>query len=94
MAGESLTEATGAESGEVSEAQIAVHWREEGYYFPSAKFIGQANTFDPDIFERSQRTGSPIASRSTATCSAGTRTGTRRSTQRTRRFGSGSWVAA
>jgi acetyl-CoA synthetase len=38
--------------GEASEAQIAVHWREEGYYFPSAKFIGQANASDPAIFER------------------------------------------
>ena len=38
--------------GTASEAQIAVHWREEGYYFPSAKFIGQANASDPAIFER------------------------------------------
>ncbi len=37
---------------QISEAQIAVHWREEGYYFPSAKFIGQANASDPSIFER------------------------------------------
>ncbi len=37
---------------EVSEAQIAVHWREEGYYYPPAKFIGQANASDPAIFER------------------------------------------
>src|SRR6266404_1511356 len=36
----------------VSEAQIAVHWREEEYYFPSPKFIGQANASDPSIFER------------------------------------------
>ncbi|MFF5212505.1 acetate--CoA ligase [Streptosporangium sp. NPDC000396] len=35
-----------------SEAQIAVHWREEGYYYPSARFIGQANASDPAIFER------------------------------------------
>ena len=40
------------ESDKSSEAQIAVHWREEGYYFPSAKFIGQANVSDPSIFER------------------------------------------
>ena len=39
-------------SDQASEAQIAVHWREEGYYFPSAKFIGQANANDPSIFER------------------------------------------
>jgi acetyl-CoA synthetase len=36
----------------VSEAQIAVHWREEGYYYPPPKFIGQANASDPAIFER------------------------------------------
>src|SRR5450759_3582582 len=35
-----------------SEAQIAVHWREEGYYYPPAKFIGQANAADPAIRER------------------------------------------
>jgi len=40
------------DADEVSEAQIAVHWREEGYYFPPAKFIGQANASDPSIFER------------------------------------------
>jgi len=37
---------------QVSEAQIAVHWREEEYYYPSAKFIAQANGADPGIFER------------------------------------------
>jgi acetyl-CoA synthetase len=36
----------------VSEAQIAVHWREEEYFQPPAKFIGQANASDPSIFER------------------------------------------
>src|SRR5260370_40335138 len=36
----------------VSEAQIAVHWREEEYYQPSPKFIGQANASDPSIYER------------------------------------------
>src|SRR6266571_1246080 len=36
----------------VSEAQIAVHWREEEYYQPPPKFIGQANASDPGIFER------------------------------------------
>ena len=40
------------EMAQVSEAQIAVHWREEGYYYPPAKFIGQANAADPAIFER------------------------------------------
>jgi len=37
---------------ETTEAQIAVHWKEEDYYYPSSKFIGQANLTDPDIFER------------------------------------------
>ena len=36
----------------VSEAQIAVHWREEEYYYPPARFIAQANAADPAIFER------------------------------------------
>ncbi|MBN1613469.1 MAG: acetate--CoA ligase [Deltaproteobacteria bacterium] len=37
---------------EVTEAQIAVHWKEEEYVYPSAKFIGQANAADPAILER------------------------------------------
>ncbi len=37
---------------ETTEAQIAVHWKEEEYYYPSPKFIGQANLTDPDIFDR------------------------------------------
>jgi acetyl-CoA synthetase len=37
---------------ETSEAQIAVHWREEEYFYPSAKFIGQANLSDPAVNER------------------------------------------
>jgi acetyl-CoA synthetase len=37
---------------EVSEAQIAVHWREEQYYYPPPTFIGQANASDPAIRER------------------------------------------
>src|SRR6266480_4403710 len=36
----------------LSEAQIAVHWREEEYYQPPPRFIGQANASDPSIFER------------------------------------------
>jgi len=35
-----------------SEAQIAVHWREEEYYQPPAAFVGQANAADPAILER------------------------------------------
>ncbi len=37
---------------EVSEAQIAVHWKEEDYYQPSEKFNAQANMRDPRIFEQ------------------------------------------
>jgi acetyl-CoA synthetase len=43
-----------AEAGpaEVSEAQIAVHWREEEYYQPPAAFAAQANAADPAIRQR------------------------------------------
>ena len=37
---------------EVSEAEIAVHWREEQYYHPPARFIAQANLADPAVNER------------------------------------------
>ena len=46
------TEAAGETSADVSEAQIAVHWKEEEYYHPSAKFVGQANLTDPSVQER------------------------------------------
>ena len=35
-----------------SEAQIAVHWREEHYYYPPPTFVAQANASDPAIRER------------------------------------------
>src|SRR5712692_10548887 len=37
---------------QVSEAEIAVHWREEEYFSPAPKFIGQTNASDPAILER------------------------------------------
>jgi acetyl-CoA synthetase len=37
---------------ETTEAQIAVHWKEEDYYHASPKFIGQANLTDPAIYDR------------------------------------------
>jgi acetyl-CoA synthetase len=40
------------ETVDVSEAQIAVHWQEEEYFYPSARLIAQANMTDPDIYER------------------------------------------
>src|SRR6266516_621810 len=48
MAGTSKTK----ELTEVSEAQIAVHWKEEDYYQPSEQFKAQANMRDPRIFEQ------------------------------------------
>ncbi len=41
-----------AQQTEVSEAQIAVHWREEDYYPPPPDFVAQANAADPAIFGR------------------------------------------
>src|SRR5487761_624506 len=43
---------TQQEEQEVSESQIAVHRREEEYFQPPPKFIGQANAADPAILER------------------------------------------
>ncbi|MGM0644064.1 MAG: acetate--CoA ligase, partial [Thermodesulfobacteriota bacterium] len=37
---------------DTTESQIAVHWQEEDYYYPSPKFIGQANLTDPAVFDR------------------------------------------
>jgi acetyl-CoA synthetase len=39
-------------AAQVSEAQIAVHWREEDYYYPPEAFVTQANANDPAIFDR------------------------------------------
>ncbi len=36
----------------LTEAEIAVHWKEEEYFHPIPKFIGQANLTDPSIVER------------------------------------------
>jgi acetyl-CoA synthetase len=40
------------QSDDISEAQIAVHWREEGYFSPSARFKAQANLKDAGVFKR------------------------------------------
>src|SRR5712691_12416708 len=37
---------------EASEAQIAVHWKEEEYLRSTAKFVGQANLVDPAVRDR------------------------------------------
>ena len=46
------TEAGDETNADVNEAQIAVHWKEEEYYHPTAKFVGQANLTDPSVHER------------------------------------------
>ncbi len=51
MSGEHDARASSA-GGAVSEAQIAVHWREEDYYPPPPGFAAQANAGDPAIRER------------------------------------------
>ena len=35
-----------------TEAALAVHWKEEAYFYPQASFIAQANLADPTVFER------------------------------------------
>src|ERR1700728_4534468 len=42
----------GQEEAQVSESQIAVHWREEEYIYPPESFARQANAADPAIFDR------------------------------------------
>ncbi|MEA3416550.1 MAG: acetate--CoA ligase [Thermodesulfobacteriota bacterium] len=37
---------------ETSDAQIAVHWKEEEYVYPSEKFIAQANLTDKSVLDR------------------------------------------
>jgi acetyl-CoA synthetase len=52
MAEDVQGQAETSETSVVSEAQIAVHWREEEYYQPPASFVPQANANDPAIRER------------------------------------------
>jgi hypothetical protein len=40
------------DEAQVSESQIAVHWREEDFYQPQPSFIRQANAADPAIVGR------------------------------------------
>ena len=43
---------TESQQDPVSESQIAVHWREEEYIYPTDSFMQQANAADPAIFDR------------------------------------------
>src|SRR5205823_14372155 len=36
---------------DVSEAQIAVHWQEEGYFAPPKEFVAQANLREKSVFK-------------------------------------------
>src|SRR5271166_4987579 len=40
------------ESVEASESEVAVHWKEEEYFYPPQSFIAQANMTDEKIYER------------------------------------------
>jgi acetyl-CoA synthetase len=37
---------------DVPEAEIAVHWQEENYYYPPTEFIVQANLTDKEVYDR------------------------------------------
>jgi acetyl-CoA synthetase len=52
MSTDMSTAVSDTQRGDATEAQIAVHWKEEEYFQPSPKFIGQANLTDPSVMER------------------------------------------
>ncbi len=39
-------------AAKTSEAEIAVHWKEEDLFYPSTKFIAQANLTDESVYDR------------------------------------------
>ena len=47
------------EQDDISEAQIASHWKEEDVIHPSAAFIAQANMADPQVLERFSESNFP-----------------------------------
>ena len=49
MSTDMSTAVSDTQRGDATEAQIAVHWKEEEYFQPSPKFIGQANLTDPAV---------------------------------------------
>ncbi len=52
MGAEDKAQGSEARESALSEAQIAVHWREEEEYPPPESFVAQANANDPAILER------------------------------------------
>lgn len=47
-----MSEQVKKEALETTEAEIAVHWGEEKYFYPTTKFIAQANMTDETIYDR------------------------------------------
>ncbi len=47
-------------AAEPTEAQIAVHWKEEEYYYPPEKFVAQANLKNPAVNERFSEKNFPL----------------------------------
>ena len=47
-----MSEQVKKDGTEASEAEIAVHWQEEKLYYPSTKFVAQANMTDETIYDR------------------------------------------
>jgi len=43
---------SGPSAAAADEAHIAVHWKEEEYFYPPKKFVDQANLKDPKAVER------------------------------------------
>ena len=93
MGAEDKAQAPQAGESALSEAQIAVHWREEEYYPPPAAFVAQANANDPAIFERFSEEHFPECFNEYADLLTWDATGTRSWTPATRRSGSGSSAA-
>ena len=62
------TEAGGETNADVNEAQIAVHWKEEEFYHPTAKFVSQANLTDPSVPSDSTSINFRNASKNMPTC--------------------------
>ena len=75
----------------MSEAQIAVHWREEEYYPPPPSFVAQANAADPAILERFSEERYPDCFVEYAEMLAWDRKWSTYWTRATRRSGSGGW---
>jgi acetyl-CoA synthetase len=80
---------TESQEPQVSEAQIAVHWREEEYYPPPPKFVDQANANDPAIIERFTEDKFPGCFKEYADLLTWDQPCTRRWTPAIRRSGSG-----